>query len=71
MLHEGLSGVLLMVYVPREWPEDQRVRVGRTILDLEKHCRNLPEEQQDGVRGVIKRLKSALREDTDVIGKLT
>jgi hypothetical protein len=71
MLHEGLSGVLLMVYVPREWPEDQRVRVRRTILDLEKHCRNLPEEQQAEVRGVIERLKSALREDNDVIGKLT
>jgi hypothetical protein len=71
MLHEGLSGVLLIVYVPREWPEDQRVRVRRTILDLEKHCRNLPEEQQAEVRGVIERLKSALREDNDVIGKLT
>jgi hypothetical protein len=71
MLHEGLSGVFLIVYVPREWPEDQRVRVRRTILDLEKHCRNLPEEQQAEVRGVIERLKSALREDNDVIGKLT
>jgi hypothetical protein len=60
-----------MVYIPREWPEDQRIRVRRTISDLEKYCRNLPEEQQDGVRGVIERLKSALREDNDVIGRLT
>ena len=60
-----------MVYIPHEWPEDQRVRVCRTISDLEKYCRNLPEEQQDEVRGVIERLKSALREDNDVIGKLT
>ena len=60
-----------MVYIPREWPQDQRVRVSRTISDLEKYCRNLPEEQQDKVRGVIERLKSALRKDNDVIGKLT
>ncbi len=71
MLHEGLSGVLLMVYIPREWPVEQRVGVRRTISDLEQYCRSLPEEQQGEVRGVIERLKSALREDNDVIGKLT
>jgi hypothetical protein len=60
-----------MVYIPREWPEDQRIRVRRTISDLEKYCINFPEEQQDAVRGVIERLKSALREDNDVIGRLT
>ena len=60
-----------MVYVPREWPEDQKIRVRCAISDLEKYCRNIPEEQQDEVRGVIEILKSALREDDDVIGRLT
>jgi hypothetical protein len=60
-----------MVFIPREWPEYQRVRVCLTISDLEEYYRNHPEEQKDGVLGVIKRLKSALREDIDVIGELT
>jgi hypothetical protein len=40
----------------------------RTISDLEEYCTGLPKEQQYEVLGVIERLKSALRDDTHVMG---
>lgn len=60
MIQGRVKEGFFMSYMLTDWSDDQKIRVHRTILDLEEYCKKLPIEKQYEVIITIERLKSVL-----------
>jgi hypothetical protein len=58
-----------MADVPPEWLAEQQNKIRQAIKDLEEHSRTISGEEQEKVKGIMRKLVETLHNDEQISGK--
>jgi hypothetical protein len=58
-----------MADVPPEWLAEQQNKIRQAIRDLEEHSRTISGEEQEKVKGIMRKLVETLHNDEQISGK--